>query len=463
MAGRGLQAKALKEPEGVVKKPRAGTASDLLVTYSAQVVSLLLGLLASIILARALGPEGRGVIQIVRLLAVEAAAIVSFGIAVSAVYVIARREFAEAQVVAAVLVFCSIAAVLILVLMYVTAPLWIRLLLSDVPASRGFVVASGLLAGGLLTQGSILGVYRGSGRFRAFAMWSIAASLLYTASLVVFLVMFEATVERGLYAIVVPNLLVAGSMSIICARSLGVVVSDFGVVLRRLLTFNLAGYGGTVLQEISYRLDLFFVALFLSTTEVGLYSVAVASAQLLWFLPNAAGMVVLARTASDEPEPADKRFIVLSQTLFTMMSVAAAILILSASVLVPFLYGREFSASVSSLRLLLPGVVALGLWKVAANHLAGRGQPRHKLHGAAIGAIVTVSLDLLLIPRWGMEGAAFATTAAYLASTVHIVLVSSRVISEPVRRLLLMDRETFVLVAASVRAIASSRRPARAR
>ena len=36
----------------------------------------------------------------------------------------------------------------------------------------------------------------------------------------------------------------------------------------------------------SYRVDVLFIAVFLSTTEVGLYSVALPLSELLWLLPN---------------------------------------------------------------------------------------------------------------------------------------------------------------------------------
>ena len=69
----------------------------------------------------------------------------------------------------------------------------------------------------------------------------------------------------------------------------------------------------------------------------------------------------------------------------------------------------------------MPGVWALSLGKLLAIHLAGAGRPKVGTVAAVASLIATLALDLLLIPLWGIQGAAIASSVAYTLSTVIIV------------------------------------------
>ena len=65
--------------------------------------------------------------------------------------------------------------------------------------------------------------------------------------------------------------------------------------------------------------------------------------------------------------------------------------------------------------LLLPGVVLLGGAKVLTNEIAGRGYPHYNSLNSGLALVLTVIFDLVLIPRYGVVGAALASSLAYTA------------------------------------------------
>ena len=77
---------------------------------------------------------------------------------------------------------------------------------------------------------------------------------------------------------------------------------------------------------------------------------------------------------------------------------------------------------------LLPGVVLLGAGKVLTNDIAGRGYPHYNSIVAGLTLVITVALDLLLIPRMGILGAALASSAAY-SSTFLLSMMFYRIVS----------------------------------
>ena len=78
------------------------------------------------------------------------------------------------------------------------------------------------------------------------------------------------------------------------------------------------------------------------------------------------------------------------------------------------LYGDQFADAVPQARLLLVGMLLGGAAGVASGYLYARGRPGLNSVAMGVGLVVTVVLDLVLIPVYGGMGAAAASTAAYL-------------------------------------------------
>jgi len=97
------------------------------------------------------------------------------------------------------------------------------------------------------------------------------------------------------------------------------------------------------------------------------------------------------------------------------------VLALVAPLLVQVLFGTAFQPSVVAVWLLLPGIVALSNARVLAGYLLGRNRQQVDLAASLAGLVVTVALDLLLIPRYGFAGAAIASSIAY-ATTLAVDL-----------------------------------------
>ncbi len=114
--------------------------------------------------------------------------------------------------------------------------------------------------------------------------------------------------------------------------------------------------------------------------------------------------------------------------------------------MLPWLFGDEFAGSVTALRWLLPGIVFCAAYKLLAVVITQRGLLRFNLYGAIIGAFTTVVLDLVLIPRTGILGAAQASSIAYLTILTVTCLVLRFRLGIPVADLFLMRPADVVLL-----------------
>ena len=73
--------------------------------------------------------------------------------------------------------------------------------------------------------------------------------------------------------------------------------------------------------------------------------------------------------------------------------------------------------------LLLPGIVSLTAVRVIASYLSGIGKPIYSTYTAAGAVILTVGLDLVLIPRYGISGAAAASSIVYTCTAAASVWI----------------------------------------
>jgi O-antigen/teichoic acid export membrane protein len=184
-------------------------------------------------------------------------------------------------------------------------------------------------------------------------------------------------------------------------------------VMRATLSFGLRGFVGNVLQFFNYRLDVFIVNYFLGPAGVGIYGSSVALAELLWYLPNAVGFVIFPKSAATRPEEMNRFTPRVFAITLGLTAGGAVVLALAGSYLIQLIYGPAFASAYGPLLALLPGVVLLGAAKVLTNEIAGRGYILYNSINSGLGLILTVALDLALIPRYGVLGAAIASSAAY--------------------------------------------------
>jgi O-antigen/teichoic acid export membrane protein len=176
-------------------------------------------------------------------------------------------------------------------------------------------------------------------------------------------------------------------------------------------------------------LDALFITHFLSQAKLGIYSVAYQLTGLTQQLPLLAGMLLMplfVTLQSGKRADRTERFIrevLPSMTL--LWAIACALVAAVGSYLLQFIFGSKFEEA------------AVLLWPLmAASAIAGPALMGYtpvttstsktyiQMIAISLASSVNVILDFLLIPRYGLLGCAWATTAAY---GTHLVVVSSLV------------------------------------
>jgi O-antigen/teichoic acid export membrane protein len=194
----------------------------------------------------------------------------------------------------------------------------------------------------------------------------------------------------------------------------------------RLLRYAGLAFLGDALLFMTYRFDMWVVDANHGAAELGRYALAVSLAQLVWIVPSATGRVLFPYAAM--LGRLDGAILALrSARIALLISGAAALVGWAASqLLVPVLFGDDFADVPSLIGVLLLGIVPFSVAKVLGNYLAGVNALGANVAAAAGILVVTIILDLLLIPPLGARGAAMATAVSYSLFTLVVFAVFLR-------------------------------------
>lgn len=193
-----------------------------------------------------------------------------------------------------------------------------------------------------------------------------------------------------------------------------------------LLPFTLVGYFSG-----SY-VDAVFISRFLSTQDLGVYSVATQINGLAMQMPTLANSLLLPLFVTLRSEAQSDRLdnyfrhTIPSATL--LWGVACAVMAAVGSAAIPFVFGGEFSATAAPLWILLAAAAIILPSSIGYSALANSESKTYiPMFAGIASAVVNIAANFVLIPRYGMIGCAVATLLAYLASiSVFAIMLKTR-------------------------------------
>jgi O-antigen/teichoic acid export membrane protein len=411
-------------------------------TLGTSLASIPLTIATSIVVARALGPAGKGVYELVLATAALLGIVLGFSLSSGVTYVVARgqaklRALAW-QLASLALLQGAAAAVIFFALQradYTAAFL---------PTAMGYwgIVAISLL----LVFTEMSGYWRAMLLGRQEIIKANGRELISRAALFLFMlatagILAASGHQASAAALVWVNIVVAIMKNPLFLHALRPFFPESAVHqsmlagkkswrapletsgLLEVIKFASPSYLSNLAQFLNYRLDVFLVSFFAGAAAVGLYTLAVALAQTIWLFSTAAATVLLPRIAAQQASHFENAAQTARATRLALwMSIALALLLaLVAEPLVTRIYGQAFRGSLAPLFWLLPGIVIFSAANVLASYLAGIGKPRLNFFVSLAGLFVTITLNLLLIPRLNIVGAAVSSTASYTTSTALIL------------------------------------------
>jgi O-antigen/teichoic acid export membrane protein len=425
----------LSHPPEPLEEPRVPIGDftrRTLETFASLVASTVAAGVLAVVVARALGPDGLGVLSVLFLFPVVGTLIVGGALGLANVYLGAGRPAARGALLTNSLLAAGLGGAVLAAATFAVLDLTgarfgatrheLAVALAVVPVTTGAKLVAALV---LATE-----------RSRAYGVASASGQVLLVPSTLGAFALLDTSILAVVYAFVASEALaLLASLALLGVRP----ALPSRLLFEESLRYGLRGVAGNLLQFLNYRLDFFLVSTLRGSSAVGIYSAAVSLAELLWKIPIAASTVLFPRVAA-EASGGEEFTARVSRMALAATAAAGALLAVTGYPLVLLFFGRDFGGAYLPLLLLLPGVVALASANVLASDFAGRGRPEFGTYASALSLAVTVALDIALIPPFGGAGAAIASSVSYAAASLFLVGAFVRRRAVPARDLVVPSR-----------------------
>ena len=391
--------------------PQVSVARGTFLGVRADIATALSMIVVSIVLARALGPEKRGIFFLASLVAMYATIVGDLGMSTAGIVFAANQRLALSHLHGVAIIFSLAAGAVAAAVLLPFESFWTGTVLKGLNATILILACLGIPP---LLYAQITGaVLTGTGRVPATAALRIGQSL-------------------ALLVLVAPVAIVTGS----AAWSLGAwLVASVGYAcataaytftrvtaphlptretVRSMASFGARGYVGTLSHHGFLRIDVFFLSARLGPAVVGVYSLASVVAERISLIGQAVYSASASRVGS---APRDKAAALTAQTvrMLILLMVPAGALAAALSWLVfPLAFGPGFSGAALPFALLLPGTVCLTVWHVTSLFIVsalGRPGTTTLIQGGAL--LVSFPLYYFAVREAGMTGAAIVSSAVY--------------------------------------------------
>jgi O-antigen/teichoic acid export membrane protein len=184
--------------------------------------------------------------------------------------------------------------------------------------------------------------------------------------------------------------------------------------LRPMLAFGVKAIPGSLTDLANNRLDQLFIVPFLGLKQLGFYAVAVTVNFIPFQLGTALSSSVLGQVFVASERGPDGVASKLLRRGFVATGAAAILVAIATPTVLPLVFGHRFEPSVAPTLILLPGTVAWAVTLVSIQIGNALNRPQYGSVAQVIGVVITITGLILLVPRYGIAGAAIVSSVTYV-------------------------------------------------
>ena len=372
---------------------------------------LLLTLGTNVLVARGLGVSGFGIYSVVIAMHTLAMVATNLGVSYGNSFFAGKGKYDLSELHTNSLLVSLVMGLLLTAGYYLVGPPLVRLFLKNVDPS--LVILAIWAVPFALYISYVIGIWLGLERISLVNRFDALRGMVLFGGTVVSYQVYRnltAMLLAWLSSLVVTAIAIAG---LLLARDKVKLKTSWNS-LKESSRYGLMLHLGSLAGILHLRFDIFVVNYFLGPAAVGLYSLARTLTEYIWGVPVMIMRAAAAKVIGSDDEESWRLVASIAGIVALTLAGISVLLYGLAPAIVSLIYGSDFLAAVYPLRLLLPGVIAMGVFTTLCHYFTwnlGKPQISTKLTWIAVG--INVPLVLLLVPSLGVMGAALASTISY--------------------------------------------------
>lgn len=285
----------------------------------------------------------------------------------------------------------------------------------------------------------------GVSRFNTINGLEILKSIMNPVVMILLVYLFALRIDGVLYGLLLLNMVLGLGIIYKMYRSYKPVLVFRKDFLKDSFFYGLKGWLGDMAVRANVRLDQIILGGIISAKSLGFYSISVTLTELLWIIPDSIGPVLFNRIAAEKD--AETKLLLMEKIhriLFYLTLLIAVFWVLTCVyIVIPYGYGNEFQSSLVPLLILVPGAIIYISAKVTTKLLSGSGRILETSKATALGSGVSILLYIFLIPKYGVIGAALASTIGYCFVSLFCIYYSAKYFNTSLSGLFLLNKSDF--------------------
>lgn len=199
-------------------------------------------------------------------------------------------------------------------------------------------------------------------------------------------------------------------------------------------------------MSINYKIDIQMLKLFdnVSYADIGIYGTGVSLASKIWLIPDAVKDILLSKLVKNGKGECEVAKVI--RISLAVCAVSIVVLVVFGKWAILLLYGKEFELAYYVMLIMLVGVEGMIFYKMVYSYNVSRGKRMINLIFLGLAAIANIIGNAILIPLYGILGAAAMSVISYLLCGICFLVYFHRVSQIPIRQILFLQKEDVSMV-----------------
>ncbi len=414
-------------------------------------INVFLSFVITVLLVRLLGAEGNGFYSLFIANTTIIALVISFSLNSGISYYTAKKEFSIVALLNTLVLILLVQLILILIAEKIFFEFFKFSFFADDNFDSltfwGCIYIESIFLSGYLSA-----IFTGNKWFDTLNILTVLTNVLF---IIVFSFLlyqnYSRSFENTILTLKIYILLIAFQAFLILSVLLKKVNFKFcfsflkKMQIRQIFTYAGVAFFCNFFQFLAYRMDYWFIDYFRNKEELGLYALASKLNQVLWMIPITLAAVIVPFAVTNSSEVMQKVKIILRLLIngYVLLGIILAIL---SPVFIPLIFGNSFSGTIIPFIVLLPGVIIFSITTLLAAYFAGINRQYINLRISIFCFLIILIGDIILVPQFGMKGAAIASCIGYALSGFLSLTVFSKTSGWNFKELLFVRKEDIVSV-----------------
>lgn len=375
-----------------------------------------LGVFIGIITARTLGPSNRGIFSVVTTFPASLTTLTKLGQAQATIYFIKREREAVVRVASTAVIFGFVAGAVLILGTWLLRDYIAGTMLKGVPMWALMAVLPMIPT--LLVESYLYGVLQATDGFRVYNARLIGESIFTLVGMTIVLLWLGLGLPGALAVAVTLRVVMVSWVLWTVQRKHGLQLSFDFPLFGRMLRYGLKSHLQIVASHFNFKAGVYLCAYYLTPADVAFYAIGARLAEQMMQVPQSLGLAMFPRLAGSTDERVHAMTAAACRQTLVITVAMAIVLTLLGRLAIVTLYGEQYEAAAGPLVYIAWGIVMMSQYVLLSRDFTARDRQVINVIAAYLALLGNIGLNVALIPRMGIEGAAIGTATSYSLAAI---------------------------------------------